>query len=132
MAINSGNRQFWHLPVLELVPKLTYWIYYKSIPARSNSGKRKMPELISCDFKHLVIGAIGAPIGGVNPLPVFPPGAIRAGVFCALNARRQKLISVNPASALYDVVGILTDNLVCISYRRGEVPDRRDKRKEHE
>jgi hypothetical protein len=50
MAINSGNRQFWQIPVLGLVPKLTYWNNYILIPATGDSGKRKMPELISCDF----------------------------------------------------------------------------------
>jgi len=40
------------LPVLELVPKLTYWIYYKSIPARSNSGNYQLPELKANDFSY--------------------------------------------------------------------------------
>jgi hypothetical protein len=52
MAINFGNRQFWQKPQLDLVPKLTYWNYYKSIPAPGNSGKGIMPELNSNDFNH--------------------------------------------------------------------------------
>lgn len=128
MAINSGNRHFWQIPVLGLVPKLTYRNHNILITAIGDSGKRKMPELISCDFKHLVIGAIGPPIGGVKPLPVFPPGSIWVGVFCALKACRQKLITHNPASALWNVVEILTNNPVCNSYRRRKVPERRERR----
>lgn len=32
----------------------------------------------------------------------------------------------------WQVDGIIADNPACISYRRGEVPERRERRKEHE